>query len=321
MPTFSAIVPATNDPPTLGRCTAAILDADAAPEELVVVREPVRSGPAAARNAGAREATGDVLVFIDADIAVHSDAFTRIREAFAAQEHLVAIFGSYDDEPEAPGIVSQFRNLLHHHVHQTSAGAATTFWGGIGAVRREAFERVGGFDEQRFPVPSIEDIELGLRLTADGALIVLDPRIQGTHLKHWSLPQMVRTDFHNRGVPWVELLLESRGGSSALNLGWRHRLSMASVVLGAGALIFGRPRAALAATGTLLVLNRSFYSLLARRRGRLEAVAGVGLHAVHHLTAAAAIPAALVRHVRRSAQTTDRAAPSRDSSASSMKPK
>lgn len=320
MPTFSAIVPATNDPPTLGRCTAAILNADAAPEELVVVREPAHSGPAAARNAGAREATGDVLVFVDADIAVHADAFTRIRRAFAAQDRLVAVFGSYDDAPEARGIVSQFRNLLHHHVHQTSAGAATTFWAGIGAVRREAFERVGGFDEQRFPVPSIEDIELGVRLTAAGSLIVLEPQIQGTHLKRWSLPQMVQTDLHNRGIPWVELLLESRGGSSGLNLGWRHRLSMASVVLGIGALVVGKPRAALVATGSLVVLNRSFYALLARRRGNLEAVAGVGLHAVHHLTAAAAIPAGLFRYVRRSAQR-DRAAPARDSSTSSMKPK
>lgn len=321
MPTLTAIVPATDDPPTLDRCTTAIRDAEAAPEELVVVREPQRSGPAAARNRGAREANGEVLVFVDADIAVHADAFARIREAFAAQDSLVALFGSYDDAPEAPGIVSQFRNLLHHYVHQTSGGTASTFWGGIGAIRRDAFERLGGFDEKRFTVPSIEDIELGMRLAAAGALIVLDPRIQGTHLKRWSLPQMVRTDLHNRGIPWVELLLESRSGSSALNLGWRHRLSMASVVLGAGALILGRPRGALAATGTLLVLNREFYALLARRRGHLEAVAGVGLHAVHHLTATAAVPAAFFRHVRRSTQTAKRAAPARESSTSSMKPK
>ena len=321
MPTLTVIVPATNDPPTLGRCTEAIRAADSAPEELVVVREPLRSGPAAARNAGAREATGDVLVFVDADIAVHPDALTRIREAFAAQEGLVAVFGSYDDAPEAPGVVSQFRNLLHHHVHQTSAGAATTFWGGIGAIRRDAFERVGGFDEERFPVPSIEDIELGMRLTAEGSLIVLDPRIQGTHLKHWSLVQMVRTDLQNRGIPWAELLLESRSRSSALNLSWRHRLSTASVVVGAGALILRRPRAALAATGALIALNRSFYSLLARRRGNLEAVAGVGLHAVHHLTAAAAVPAAVFRHVRSSAQRAEREAAARDSSSSSTKPR
>ena len=299
MLTLSAIVPATNDPPTLGRCTAAIRDADAAPEELLVVREPARTGPAAARNAGAREANGDVLVFIDADIEIHADAFSRIRAAFADQDELVALFGSYDNAPAAPGVVSRFRNLLHHHVHQTSAGPATTFWGGIGAIRRQAFEEIGGFDEERFAVPSIEDIELGMRLTAAGARIVLDPGIQGTHLKRWTLGQMLRTDLRDRGIPWVQLLLESRGGSSALNLSWRHRLSTASVVLGAGALLLGRLRTALAATGALLVLNRSFYTLLARRRGGFEAMAGVGLHALHHLTAAAAVPLGVLRHARR----------------------
>lgn len=299
MLTLTAIVPATNDPPTLGRCTAAIRSAADAPEELLVVREPARTGPAAARNAGAREAKGDVLVFVDADIEIHADAFSRIRATFAEQHELVALFGSYDDAPAAPGVVSRFRNLLHHHVHQTSGGPATTFWGGIGAIRRQAFEEIGGFDQKRFAVPSIEDIELGMRLTAAGAPIVLDPRIQGTHLKRWTLAQMLRTDLRDRGIPWVQLLLESRDGSSALNLSWRHRLSTVSVVAGAGALLLGRLRAALAATGALLILNRSFYALLARRRGRLEAIAGVGLHALHHLTAAAAVPLGVLRHARR----------------------
>ena len=36
---------------------------------------------------------------------------------------------------------------------------------------------------------------------------------------------MIHTDFVRRGIPWVELLLESRNGSATLNLGWRHRLS------------------------------------------------------------------------------------------------
>ena len=119
----------------------------------------------------------------------------RIRRAFTADPGLAALFGSYDDSPEAEGVVSVFRNLLHHHVHQSAAGPATTFWGGIGAVRRDAFERVGGFDQERFAEPSVEDIELGMRLTAAGAHILLDPDVQGKHLKRWTLPQMIHTDF------------------------------------------------------------------------------------------------------------------------------
>ena len=301
MVSLTAIVPATNDPSTLPVCTEAIRLATDCPEEIIVVREADRTGPAAARNAGALDASGDVLVFIDADIEIHPDAFSRIRRAFTADPGLAALFGSYDDSPEAEGVVSAFRNLLHHHVNQSAAGPATTFWGGIGAVRRDAFERVGGFDQERFAEPSVEDIELGMRLTAAGAHILLDPDVQGKHLKRWTLPQMIHTDFVRRGIPWVELLLESRSGSAALNLGWRHRLSTAAVLMSVAAVAARRPRLAAASLGALVVLNHSFYSFLARRRGGREAVAGVGLHSLHHLTAAASVPAAVVRHARRRA--------------------
>ena len=142
-----------------------------------------------------------------------------------------------------------------------------------------------------------------MRLTAAGAHIVLDPAVQGKHLKRWTLHQMIRTDFFKRGIPWVELLLESRNGSAALNLGWRHRLSTLAVLAGFGGIVARRPRVAAASLGALLILNHSFYSLLAKRRGAREAAAGVGLHSLHHLTAAASVPAALVRHALRRAGT------------------
>jgi hypothetical protein len=297
VPTLTAIIPATNEPVTLHRCRAAIDSARAAPEEVIVVSEPPLAGPAASRNVGARQAEGDVLVFVDADVEVHSDAFARIRDAFDEDDDLIAVFGSYDDAPSAPGVVSAFRNLLHHDVHQESAGPATTFWAGLGAVRRDAFLRVGGFDDERYAVPSIEDIELGMRLSADGARIELMPEIQGTHLKHWSLWGMVRTDFAQRGVPWVGLIIES-GGSSALNLGWKHRLSAVASVTGLGAIALRRPRTALASFGVLVALNRRFYGLLVRRRGVFEAAAGVLLHAVHHAVSAAAVPFGVLRWAR-----------------------
>ncbi|MDF2754156.1 MAG: pglI 2, partial [Gaiellaceae bacterium] len=82
-------------------------------------------------------------MFVDADVEVHEDAFQRIRSAFNGDPGLAAIFGSYDDAPGADGIVSDFRNLLHHHVHHQGAGVATTFWAGLGAIRREVFLDLG----------------------------------------------------------------------------------------------------------------------------------------------------------------------------------
>jgi GT2 family glycosyltransferase len=297
VPTLSAIVPATNAPPTLAACLQAIRSAEEAPDELIVVEEG--GGPADARNLGAARATGEVLVFVDADVVVHADAFARIRRAFEADSSLAALFGSYDDTPADPGTVSQFRNLLHHHVHQESAGAATTFWAGLGAARRDAFEAAGGFDAERYPVPSVEDIDLGTRLVAAGARIELDPAVQGTHLKAWSLFAMVESDLWQRGVPWVELLLRHGTRSSALNLGWRHRLSAVVSLAASISLLRGRFRAALLALGALAALNGSFYALLLRKRGRLGAATGVGLHALHHVVGGLSVPIALVEHLRR----------------------
>jgi glycosyltransferase involved in cell wall biosynthesis len=294
MISLTAVVPATNDPPTLAACLDAIAAADEPPEQVVVVTEG--DGPAAARNAGAADATCDVVVFVDADVLPHTDAFSRIRAAFDADSGVTAVFGSYDDSPVDPGMVSQFRNLLHHHVHQQGAGEAATFWAGLGAVRADAFRATGGFDAERYRLPSVEDIELGTRLFAEGGRILLDPLVQGTHLKRWTLSGMVRTDFWQRGVPWVELVLRHRSGASALNLGWRHRVSAAVAVATALAVVRGKPGTALCGLVTLTALNAELYELLLQRQGPAAATAGVGLHAVHHVTGALAVPIGIARH-------------------------
>src|SRR5436189_88783 len=133
MSSLSVIVPATNDPPHLGRCLEAIRSADGAPEEIIVVREPPELGPAAARNVGA----------------------------------------------------------------------------------------------ERFTAPFVEDVDLGMRLVDAGHEIRLDHELLGTHLKRWTLRDMVHTDLTRRGAPWIALLLRRGRSSSALNLAWRQRMSTA----------------------------------------------------------------------------------------------
>jgi hypothetical protein len=299
MHSISVVIPATDGRQTLARCLAALHDALDAPEEVILVDQPAALGPAAARNQGARRATGDVLVFLDSDVEVHRDAFRRIRAAFDNDPELGAVFGAYDDDPHPGGVVSDFRNLLHHHVHHSSPGPATTFWAGLGAIRRETFLEARGFDERRFPHPSVEDIELGMRLVAMGQTIRLDPAISGRHLKRWTFGSMVHADLTRRGIPWMTLVLERGPGSGALNLSWRHRASaLASVTLVAG-LAARRPAVAASSLSVILLLNRSFYGLLARRGGPRLAAAGVALHVTHHLVSAVAVPLAVAGHVGR----------------------
>jgi GT2 family glycosyltransferase len=298
VPRLTAVIPATNQPSTLGRCLAAVDEASDPPEEVIVVDRLDERGPAWARNDGVCRASGNVVVFIDADVAVHQDAFTRVRAAFTDEPALAGVFGSYDDNPEAPGLVSRFRNLLHYHVHQTSSGLATTFWAGLGAMRRDVFLDSGGFDATRFRAPLVEDIELGMRIVEAGARVRLDPGLLGTHLKRWTLRKMIWTDLTRRGAPWVAMLLRRRSTSSALNLAWRHRLSAAGWLWALSGLLRLRTGPAVGGVSAVLLLNRSFYGLLARKLGPAGAGIGVLLHGLHQLTAVASVPVGALGYAR-----------------------
>jgi hypothetical protein len=266
-------------------------------------------GPGGARNAGSEVARGEWLLFIDADVRVHPDTLSSFLASSARHPGAVAIFGAYDDRPAAPGLVSQYRNLLHRYVHLRGAGQAATFWAGCGGVRREAFHTAAGFDTERFPRPQIEDIELGYRLRDAGGEIILDPTIQGTHLKRWTLGAVLRTDIFDRGVPWTRLLLERRGGAqTSLNTTGLEQAKVvttgiAMIALLAAPLIATRWLLAIGLGGLLLVAlanwpaHRWYLSL----RGPAFALATVPLLLGYYASCAVAAAIGVLGHLRRAA--------------------
>src|SRR5439155_610476 len=143
------------------------------------------------------------------------------------------------------------------------------------------FLGVGGFDAERFPRPSIEDIELGYRLRAGGHRIRLDRDLQGTHLKRWRLLSVIRTDVRCRALPWARLILTSGNVLDDLNVKLDQRVSSGLVGL-AGVLILLSPLhigllgLAAAALAGVLVLNRRLFRFLRRERGFTFALADVG---------------------------------------------
>ena len=255
----------------------------------VVLRQPEGRGPAAARNRGVGHSRGDILVFIDADVSVHRDTLRRLDDAFRADPDIAGVFGAYDAAPRAPGLVSQYRNLLHHRIHTLARGEAETFWAGLGAIRRYAFVAAGGFDET---MRQLEDIDLGYRIRSLGHRILLRPEIQGTHLKQWTLRSMVVTDLFGRGVTWMRLhLAEGRAGRpGTLNLRPAEKLftlitGVAAVALAVG--IAGRRTAWLIASGlclTVVILgNLPLLRWFARERGLRFALLVVPLRVLYYL--------------------------------------
>jgi glycosyltransferase involved in cell wall biosynthesis len=270
-----------------------------------VVRHERPLGPAAARNLGARIATAPLIFFLDADVAVHPGTLARGMSRFLADPSLTALFGSYDDQPPAPGLVSKFRNLLHHYVHQQGkfhddTRPAHTFWTGCGMIRSEVFRDFGGFDPRLYPRPAIEDIELGYRLTRAGHRIVLARDVLATHLKRWSLGEMIRTDVFRRGVPWMLLIKRSGTIESDLNVKPAQRLCVAItglVLLAAAATPIERRTALVVALGSAAVvgLNRDFYAFLKESRGVAFAAAALPLHLLYYTCCGASVVIAQVQ--------------------------
>jgi cellulose synthase/poly-beta-1,6-N-acetylglucosamine synthase-like glycosyltransferase len=264
----------------------------------VLVRLPGKPrGPAYARNRGSEVASGSILVFVDADVCVHPEVLTRFDTVFRRLPWISGAFGSYDAMPAAPGIVSRFRNLLHHYVHQTNPGEAETFWSGCGAVRRDAFVDVDMFDEWHYSRPEIEDIDIGRRMRRAGHRIVLRPEIQCTHLKRWTLKDVLHTDISRRGVPWMRAILQEQvlAEFQVLNLRWRERVCGIAALMSIVVALLG----AVAQSGALLMLaftlavavallNLRFYRFLWETHGVLQVLGSVPLHFLFYVTAAIA---------------------------------
>jgi GT2 family glycosyltransferase len=268
-----------------------------------VIELAERAGPARARNVGARHALGDILLFVDADVVVPVDALTHLMDVFGGDSAPAALIGSYDDAPAGRTFLSQYKNLQHHHVHQNGREQASTFWGACGAIRRETFLELGGFDE-RYRRPCVEDIELGYRLRRAGQEIRLCRGLQVKHLKVWTVASLLYTDFWYRALPWTELILQHRCAPNDLNLSWSGRLSallsvLLLVSLAGGAWAPWLFTISAGASGGLLALNASFYRFLWHRRGGWFALRAVLWHWFYHLYSVAGFLLAVARHVLR----------------------
>jgi glycosyltransferase involved in cell wall biosynthesis len=178
---FSIVIPAHNEEAFIGACLDSIAGAEQPPGvelEIIVVANRctdrteavalsrgavvIRDGNrnlAKTRNAGARRATGDVLVTIDADSRMSANMLREIADALASGRY---VGGGVFIRPErwSAGIGASF--LVLRLMLLLTGLSGGLFW-----CRRRDFDAIGGFNESLLVG---EDLDFARRLRARGRL-------------------------------------------------------------------------------------------------------------------------------------------------------
>jgi len=247
-------------------------------------------GPGAARNLAAAEAVGDILWLVDSDVIAEESGAAIIREAFD-EPGVKAVFGSYDNAPAGTPWFSRYKNLMHRYYHQRAKREAQTFWAGCGAIDRELFLEIGGFDVETYAVPSIEDIELGYRIRHSGGRILFLSDLEAKHLKVWTMRNAMFTDIFRRALPWSRLMVSREGLTDDLNTSRSERLKagVALVLLAQSLVLLAAPYMwplTLMVALLALFINGDFARYLHKHGGLGLAIGGMLYHQVYYVYSA-----------------------------------
>ena len=232
---LSVVVPTRNEADNIGRCVESIRSNTVQPHEILVVdglstdstfgiakslgvevhHNPARHA-AGARNVGIREATGDVVVFTDADCVPRSDWLAEIRRAFETDAELTGLGGPIVASVPRTRIERFFGNVFLQEImpfpQETLLIRRRVFRGafltGNCSYRRDLLLSLGGFDE--WFGNNAEDIDLFWRAIDSGAKLLYHPAVVVSHPFPATINEMIRNNFRN-GISSTKL--QKRYGS------------------------------------------------------------------------------------------------------------
>jgi len=225
---ISVVIPNYNGSATIRNCLSALYESDHENFEVVVVddcssdestgiirefpcrliRLDKRSGAARARNIGARNSKGDILLFIDSDCVVERNTLALVNEA--VKEHKgdrVVIGGTYTKVPYDDTFFSLFQSVFINYFETRNGKNPDYIASHALAMWSCAFRESGGFKEQFLPI--LEDVEFSHRLRSEGYTLVMNPNILVRHIFNFSLIESLR-NARKKTMYWIMYSMHNR---------------------------------------------------------------------------------------------------------------
>ncbi|WP_426511605.1 glycosyltransferase family 2 protein [Dactylosporangium sp. McL0621] len=157
-----------------------------------VLRTPRNGGPAAARNLGAEHANGEILFFVDSDVAARPDAVANAVELLRSDPAIGAVCGNYDPVPLIrDSLLEEYRCLQQSYWLIADEGRIATLYTALLAIPVAVFREIGPFNPR---LRETENADYGRRL-AQRYEIWLSPRVRGVHDHDHDLGVLVRKVF------------------------------------------------------------------------------------------------------------------------------
>jgi glycosyltransferase involved in cell wall biosynthesis len=214
-PRISVIIPTHNGADTLPSCLESLRESTLPRTEIIVVddassdnsgeiarrlgcrvvRVDENIGAARAKNRGAQMASGDVLFFTDDDVLVSREAIARVAGDLDDAD-VAGVVGLLDGKIPFDDLASNLKNLWMRFTYaKLPRRGIGLFYTSVAAMRRDNLSALGGFDENYRGASIAEDTEFGQRAWAAGHLLILDDGVTVTHCKHYTLREVLTTDF------------------------------------------------------------------------------------------------------------------------------
>jgi len=256
-----------------------------------VIRLASSAGAAAARNAGAREATGNVVMFTDHDCCLCPDTLARVRDIAETLNEATVVGGTYTLEPFDAHRFASCLQSLHVHYSETRRPRPDYIASHCFVMNRTLFLREGGFPESLslvLPNGCCQDVLFSHALRRRGYHLVMDPAIQVRHIFNFSLRHSVFNAFW-KSRAWTRVALSE--GSLLRDSGSASTEMKASALLLAAALAslcagLWDARmvllAAFCAVGSVAASSR-FYLFIVRHKGLWFALRAVALYSLQLL--------------------------------------